>query len=299
MSISIAITTRGEFGCLRRRKALQWCDHLPRKTRDCFEGIKSGYVRPDFKIVCGEGGVVFPCHKFILRARSSVFRAMLSHQGFREVQESRLDIRDFGSKAVAAMVHYLYAESLVVNRAVAWQVLGLADKYDISGDGLQEDCARRLAQGLDCRNISGGLKEECAKRLAQSLDCSNVMETMVLAAELPGLDVDLLLGPCFVFLRDNIRLMQGHRDWRRFVREGPRGLKEECAKRLAQSLDCNNVIETMVLAAELPGLDDNVLLRPCIVLVRDNLRLMQGHRDWRAFVRQHPGLGRRILEEGV
>ncbi len=50
----------------------------------------------DMELVCD--GQSFPCHKFVMGARSNVFRAMFSHD-MREAQESKVGSKIFSLKA--------------------------------------------------------------------------------------------------------------------------------------------------------------------------------------------------------
>ncbi len=61
----------------------------------------------DFKLVCS--GEEFPCSRFVLGAKSEVFRAMFSHEGTVEVDQNTVVIKDSTAEAVDAFLDVLYA----------------------------------------------------------------------------------------------------------------------------------------------------------------------------------------------
>ncbi len=88
------------FFCLRTERGLL---HLWEKALPAARRMTE---LQDFKLVCG--GEEFPCSRFVLGAKSEVFRAMFSHEGTVEVDHKVAVIKDGTAEAVKAFLDFLY-----------------------------------------------------------------------------------------------------------------------------------------------------------------------------------------------
>jgi speckle-type POZ protein len=95
--------------------------------------------------------VDIPAHKLILAARSPVLRAMLS-SGMKESCVDEMEITGYAVEAVRAFVRFLYTDSCgnATLDAHAWELLALADKYDVPA--LRHVCETYLATSLSVEN---------------------------------------------------------------------------------------------------------------------------------------------------
>ena len=65
-------------------------------------------VPADFAVVCD--GESFPCHRFVLAVRSSVFAGMLAHDNMEEAKTGRVVVEDVGKEAMAMLLHFMYTD---------------------------------------------------------------------------------------------------------------------------------------------------------------------------------------------
>jgi speckle-type POZ protein len=94
------------------------------------------------------GNATIGAHKFILAARSPVFRAMLS-SGMKESCADEMEITGYAVEAVRAFVRFLYCDACdnTILDAHGWELLAMADRYDVPA--LRHVCETFLAEGLD------------------------------------------------------------------------------------------------------------------------------------------------------
>lgn len=117
--------------------------------RDLLRGRRAdaGGLFADFELVAG-GGERFPCHRFVLAARSDAFRAMLSGP-YEEAAAGVLAIGDHPASAVKHLLAFMYG-NVVRNDIVSLaNLLILADKYVIKE--LREASWEELATKLQER----------------------------------------------------------------------------------------------------------------------------------------------------
>jgi len=107
--------------------------------------------------IIASGDKEFPCHKFILSARSSVFEAMFSHDT-REHLQNRVDIKELDVKVVEDMIHYIYSGKVTELESKAVDLVTAAEMYDLKE-----------------------LKQMCATSLCNSIRNDNVLDMLVLA----------------------------------------------------------------------------------------------------------------------
>jgi len=107
--------------------------------------------------IIASGDKEFPCHKFILSARSSVFEAMFSHDT-REHLQNRVDIKELDVKVVEDMIHYIYSGKVTELESKAVDLVTAAEMYDLKE-----------------------LKQMCATSLCNSIRKDNVLDMLVLA----------------------------------------------------------------------------------------------------------------------
>jgi len=90
------------------------------------------------------------CHKAILSARSSVFRAMFQHD-MRESNRNEIIISDLEYNTVKDMVKFIYTGRLADISEKSDLLLSAADKYDIKD--LKDICCQCLSSNLNIEQI--------------------------------------------------------------------------------------------------------------------------------------------------
>jgi speckle-type POZ protein len=143
-------------------------------------------------------------HKLILAARSPVLRAMLS-SGMKESCADEMEITGYAVDVVRAFVRFLYCDACdhATLDAHAWQLLALADKYDVPA--LRHVCETHLTEKLDAATAvttlqradlhgAGALKRKALEYIVQNKKA--VLENPALLRELSA---DLLSEVVFAF----------------------------------------------------------------------------------------------------
>ena len=102
----------------------------------------------DCVIACG--GQEFPCHKFILAARSSVFDAMFSHDMEEQIR-NRVEIKDLDVNIVQGMIDYIYSGQVIELESKASGLITAAEKYDLQE--LKQMCVTSLCNGIRDDNV--------------------------------------------------------------------------------------------------------------------------------------------------
>jgi len=102
----------------------------------------------DCVIACG--GQEFPCHKFILSARSPVFDAMFSHDT-KEQARNRVEIKDLDVKVVQDMIDYIYSGQVTELESKAAGLITAAEKYDL--EELKQMCVTSLCNSIRDDNV--------------------------------------------------------------------------------------------------------------------------------------------------
>lgn len=111
----------------------------------------------DVTLVCGDKQ--FPCHKFVLSARSDVFKAMFSHENTKEGQTNTVEITDTEPDTLEQLLRYLYSDKLDCDMPnLASSLMRAADKYNIPR-----------------------LKSLCEEAICNNIEVTNAAEILVLA----------------------------------------------------------------------------------------------------------------------
>ncbi len=120
---------------------------------DSQEGKSSKHF--DFKIICK--GEEIACHKFMLCARSTVLKMILSNRS-KEAETGTIEIADSKPIAVRQFVRFLYSERIEkdANVNMLAMLLHLADKYDV--DTLTKTCCSKLQSKMNRENASDILR---------------------------------------------------------------------------------------------------------------------------------------------
>ncbi|KAJ3692307.1 hypothetical protein LUZ60_012657 [Juncus effusus] len=145
-------------------------------------------------------GKVFSAHKFILGARSPVFKAEL----YGSMSETRMDcikIRDMKSEVFKALLHFVYTYSLPYNADtdLIQHFLVAADRYAI--EGLITRCEKWLIENIYLGNVLGflvfaerynfnKLKDACLEMIVQQKNFNELAitdEYCVMIQEFPYL----------------------------------------------------------------------------------------------------------------
>ena len=102
----------------------------------------------DIKILCD--GTEFPCHKFVLSARSDVFKAMFLSNLEEENGNAPLTIEDISSDTMKTLLKFLYCDELEV-QDINCPLLMAADKYNIKR--LVNICSSHLSKTITTENV--------------------------------------------------------------------------------------------------------------------------------------------------
>ncbi len=96
-----------------------------------FGHMLSSNDTADAQLVCRD--TKFPCHRSVLAARSSVFKAMFYGPGkFKESKKNcRVVIEEFQPEEVKQFLRFVYSGVCDFKEVDPWHILTLADKYDV------------------------------------------------------------------------------------------------------------------------------------------------------------------------
>ena len=92
----------------------------------------------------------FQCHKFILAARSNVFKGMFSHQ-MKETLTGYVDMPKMHPSTLKAVLRYIYTEQ-VNEKDVDLHLLAAAEQSDL--EELKDTCATELSNQLTVKNAT-------------------------------------------------------------------------------------------------------------------------------------------------
>jgi len=101
----------------------------------------------DVTVTCGDAS--FKCNKFMLTARSPVFKAMFQHDN-KESQSNVVEIKDIESKVLEEILHYIHTGDAPNIKNLAKDLLAAADFYQL--DQLKTRCQELLSESLDPEN---------------------------------------------------------------------------------------------------------------------------------------------------
>lgn len=117
---------------------------------DISRTFNEGLQHTDVTLISSSGDKI-PCHKFMLAARSPVFKAMFSLKLSKENTTGRIEIVDFSTKALEAMVKYIYTEEIEEkDTSIALELLALSDKYDLAKSRFM--LSKKLVELVDVEN---------------------------------------------------------------------------------------------------------------------------------------------------
>eukprot|EP00747_Dinoflagellata_sp_TGD_P170749 gnl/TRDRNA2_/TRDRNA2_203109_c0_seq1.p1 gnl/TRDRNA2_/TRDRNA2_203109_c0~~gnl/TRDRNA2_/TRDRNA2_203109_c0_seq1.p1 ORF type:complete len:295 (-),score=33.57 gnl/TRDRNA2_/TRDRNA2_203109_c0_seq1:73-957(-) len=136
---------------IRYKGMPSWCP--PVQTASLGRQLLEDKQFADCDIVCGEE--VIPCHRSVLAVASPVFRQMLASE-MREGREKRIEVSDASSHSVRAMIKFMYTEEIESEIDDIFQVLRLADKYQIPRLGLA--CYPKLFERLSVENVAAAVR---------------------------------------------------------------------------------------------------------------------------------------------
>ncbi len=104
-------------------KVKTWREPKSELSRD-FGYLYKDMVLSDVELEVG--GKVLKAHKVILMSRSSVFKAMFSHDTL-EAAKNRVVINDFDFQTIQELLRYIYCEKVENLETVAFDLLAAAD----------------------------------------------------------------------------------------------------------------------------------------------------------------------------
>ena len=99
------------------------------------------------EVVCGTR--VFPCHQFLLAARSPVMRATFQSPML-EAATRRVEIRDLSPDIVDAMLTFMYTGDVPNPAEMASELLEAAERYQM--DQLKDMCEQELIGTMNIDN---------------------------------------------------------------------------------------------------------------------------------------------------
>jgi speckle-type POZ protein len=103
----------------------------------------------DFGLKCSDGEVL-SCHKFILAARSPVFRAMLKIN-MKEAKQGSADVPDFDSKIMREVLRFIYCGFVFDIDEMSQDLVFAAEKYEL--EGLKKLCIDNMISMLSSANV--------------------------------------------------------------------------------------------------------------------------------------------------
>ncbi|XP_044985315.1 BTB/POZ and MATH domain-containing protein 2-like [Hordeum vulgare subsp. vulgare] len=131
------------------------------------------------------GGEIFPAHRCVMVARSSVFKAELLG-AMEESSSSTIKIYDMEPDVFKALLHFIYTDKVspVVDVVMASHLLVAADRYNI--DRLKQICEEKLCCHVDSNMVATSLaiaeqhgfhrlKEACLRFLASPSNLEAMM----------------------------------------------------------------------------------------------------------------------------
>ena len=148
----------------------------------------------DFNLRCADE--LFPCHKFVLACRSTVFKTMLSNKAFMENVTNEAEIKDFSPKSVKDFLEFLYTDYVTGRTGFnSVELLFMADKYNV-----------------------GRLKKYCQSVLSRSVDSSNAIKLFRMASTI---EAAYLMKKTAEFILKNINKLFDTAEWKEMVESNP------------------------------------------------------------------------------
>ena len=134
----------------------------------------------DVTITCGDES--FECSKFMLMARSNVFKLMFQ-SNMQESQTNNVNIEDLKPPVVAEMLHYIHTGKAPKIDDYAQELLAAADRYQL--DDLKRTCEENLISTLTVENMfdililsylvsADKLRKDVIKYVTENLSSSSV-----------------------------------------------------------------------------------------------------------------------------
>ena len=104
----------------------------------------------DVTVNCGDAS--FECNKFMLTARSPVFKAMFQHDT-EENQTNVVNVKDIEPRVLEEMLLYIHTGDASNIKNLAKELLAVADFYQLNQ--LKDCCQEVLSEALDAKNSIG------------------------------------------------------------------------------------------------------------------------------------------------
>jgi len=130
--------------------------YIESKQKQCLQitdDLKNAFQEKNsFDVTVNCGDVSFKCSKFMLTARSRVFKAMFQHDSM-ENQTNVVNIEDIEPKVLEEMLLYIHTGDSPNIKDLAKELLAAADYYQL--DELKNSCQSFLSDTLDTDNAIG------------------------------------------------------------------------------------------------------------------------------------------------
>jgi len=134
----------------------------------------------DVNIVC-QDGQAFKCHKAVLSAWSTVFRAMFTHSGMIEGQTQTVSIQDIKPRAMEALLKYMYDGKIQCEPEDQLELLAAAEKYNIQS--VKNQCLKGMIDRLQYSSADNVLDVLAFTDLHTDLKCLRFAAVQALAGQ--------------------------------------------------------------------------------------------------------------------
>jgi len=142
LTLVCEITVHETYNVSKQKQCLQMMDDLENAFQE-----KNSF---DVNVNCGDAS--FKCSKFMLTARSRVFKAMFQHDTM-ENQTNVVNIEDIEPKVLEEMLLYIHTGDSPNIKDLAKELLAAADYYQL--DELKDSCQSFLSDTLGTDNAIG------------------------------------------------------------------------------------------------------------------------------------------------
>lgn len=181
----------------------RWVEEVTKEKDGFLSDLAAAFrekIHSDIKVKPGGRGRALPAHKFLLAARSEIFKTMLASDTCKVAPTGSISLPEFSYEELKTFLEFLYGGSLDIEKFKNhfYTLTIAADKYVIPH--LQKFCEQQILNMLDASNA--------LKVLELSEICSN--ETLKRAAldSILKYKNEIVLLPYFEeFARENPHLM--------------------------------------------------------------------------------------------
>jgi len=166
--------------------------YIESKQKQCLQitdDLKNAFQEKNsFDVTVNCGDVSFKCSKFMLTARSRVFKAMFQHDTM-ENQTNVVNIEDIEPKVLEEMLLYIHTGDSPNIKDLAKELLAAADYYQLDE-----------------------LKNRCQSYLSDALDTDNAISILILSDKYSASN---LKKDALKFISENMKSISASSDWKK------------------------------------------------------------------------------------